>query len=366
MKLVFFSDLHAHAFPEFGATDRLLDCLSVLTDIRKWCVKHDVKHVFFGGDLFHKRGVLWTSPYVAVANELSRFKEAGIAFYAVDGNHDHEDKDGKIHALQPLIAGGLLRGIGKSGFRVVPLDDCCVTMFAYCESRDVLAKRIEKAVGAAPPSEVHIGLFHHGFKGARVGSQLEYEVKEPIDARKLKLHKIFKMVLSGHYHAHQPIAGVRRGWYIGSPLEHTRSDRSEERKGFLVVDTQKQTLKRIALKKPRFITIDLPADPAKHHPSMLHDVQGNFVDVVYAKADDSLDAFLALVKQRGARGVNPIALPSAKAGKFTKRLDVSPTLSPVKVLKRYVKHRKRDIKRQGLDRTALMRLGLELMRKAEK
>lgn len=364
MKLVFFSDLHAHAFPEFGANERLQDCLSVLTDIRKWCVAHGVKHVFFGGDLFHKRGVLWTLPYVAVANELLRFQKHGIAFYAVDGNHDHEDKDGTTHALQPLMAGGLLRGIGKSGFRVVELKDCTVTMFAYCESRDVLAERI-KASLAERTSKRHIALFHHGFKGARVGSSLEYEVREPIDARKLKLHKLFDLVLSGHYHTHQRIEGVPRGWYIGSPLEHTRSDRTDECKGFLVIDTKKMTIKRIGLGKPRFIEVRLPADPAKHHPSLLSSVKGNFVDVVYEKADDSLDVFLALVKERGARGVNPIALPGAKTTTFTKRLDVSPTLSPAKVLRRYVKHRKRDIKRQQLDRAALEQLGLALIRQAE-
>jgi DNA repair exonuclease SbcCD nuclease subunit len=362
VKLVVFSDLHAHAFPEFGATERLIDCLSVLTDIRKWCVKHGVKHVFFGGDLFHKRGVLWTLPYVAVANELVLFREAGIAFYAVDGNHDHEDKDGKTHALQPLIAGGLIRGINACGFRVVELDDCCVTMFAYCESRDVLAKRIQRAQKRFGLSKRNIALFHHGFKGARVGSTLEYEVPEPIDARALHLHRLFGLVLSGHYHTHQSIQGVRRGWYIGSPLEHTRSDRSEERKGFLVVDTTKLTFKRVALKRPRFVTVELPADPSKHHPALLHDVKGNFVDVVYASADESLDACLAEVKRLGARGVNPIPLPSAKQVHSVKRLNVSPTLSPVKVLRRYVKHRLPDIKKQGMRRADVLRLGLQLLR----
>jgi len=362
-KIVFFSDLHIHAFPEFGSADRLNDCLSVLTDIRKWCVKHGVKDVFFGGDLMHKRGILWTASYVAVANELLLYKEAGITVHAVDGNHDQEDKEGQTHALQPLMAGGLLQGIGPKGYRIVKIDDVYVTMFAYCESRDVLAKRIESVkkrlkIGQATlrPNR-HIALFHHGFKGARVGSSLEYEVKEPIDAKKLRLDKLFGLVFSGHYHTHQAIVGIRRGWYIGSPLEHTRSDRTVDAKGFLVVETKTLDFTREALNRPRFISIEVG--------DALSDVKGNFVDVVYAKADDTLDAYLAAVKQAGARGVNPIALPSAKVSKFAKRLNVSPTLAPSKVLKRYVKHRKRDIKRQKLDRSALMKLGLELVRAAE-
>lgn len=356
MKLVLFSDLHAHAFPEFGATERLLDCLSVLTDVRKHCEKHGITDAFFGGDMFHKRGVVHTLPYVAVAHELLAFKKAGVGFYAVDGNHDHEDKDGTIHALQPLMAGGLIKGIGKRGYRVIELDDCCITMFAYCDSKDVLAERIKESRKHTNLNKRQIALFHHGFKGARVGSTLEYEVKEPIDAKTLKLNKLYDLVFSGHYHGHQRIEGVKNGWYVGSPLEHTRSDRSEERKGFLEIDTKTMTFKRIALDRPRFVTVNVGDD--------VDDVKGNFVDVVYAKADASLDAFLALVKERGARGVNPVPLPSAKQV-YKKRLDVSPTLSPGKVLKRYVKHKRKDIKRQGLDLGALMHLGLELIRKAE-
>lgn len=352
-KLVFFSDLHAHAFPEFGAAERLNDCLSVLTEVRLYCIEKKIEHVFFGGDMFHKRGVLWTSPYVRVANELKLFREAEIAFYAVDGNHDHEDKEGTVHALQPLIAGSLLRGIGAKGYRVIELSDCNVTMFAYCDSKDTLAARIEAAQKVFGTKKRNVGLFHHGFKGARVGSTLEYEVKEPIDAKQLRLDRLFDLTLSGHYHTHQRIVGIKRGWYVGSPLEHTRSDRCARPKGFLVLDTETMKLERVALKRPRFVTVNVG--------DALDDVEGNFVDVVYAAADDSLDVFLAAVKQRGARGVNPVPLPSAKQ-QTKRRLNVSPELAPGKVLKRYVKHKKRELKK--MDRVAILQLGLELIREA--
>jgi len=358
MKFVVFSDLHAHAFPEFGAESRLQDCLSVLDDIYAYCVKHGIKDVFFGGDLFHKRGVVYTSPYVAVALKLKQFKEAGITFHAADGNHDHEDKHGTVHALQPLIAGKLVVGIGRKGWRAVTLDDCIVVMFAYCESKDTLAKRIKQAMRSLPRGAPKIALFHHGFKGAKVGSTLEYEVKEPIDARELWLDKLFDLILSGHYHTHQPIAGTRRGWYIGSPLEHTRSDRSDDRKGFLVVDTSTMKFKRVPLDKPRFVTVQAG------HGEDMSDVKGNFVDVVYASTT-GLDELLEDIRSLGARGVNPVALPQAKAsGK--KRLNVSPALAPNKVLRRYVKHKQKDLKKAGLKRGAMVRLGLELLRETEK
>ena len=357
MQLVIFSDLHVHAFPEFGAESRLQDCISVLSDIRAYCIANGVKHVIFGGDLFHKRGVIYTRLYVQVANELLAFRDAGIAFYAVDGNHDHEDSEGTTHALQPLMAGKLICGIGRKGFRVIKVGGVCITLFAYCDSRDVLASRL-KAVRQRLKIESrrHIGVFHHGFKGARVGSVLEYEVKEPIDARKLRLDKFFGLVLSGHYHTHQPIDGIRNGWYIGSPLEHTRSDRAEEHKGFLVVDTKTLRFKRMELHRPRFVTIKVGDE--------LTDVKGNFVDVTYERADDALEQTLAQLKELGARGINPIPLAKAKVV-MQRRLNVSPTLSPHKVLRRYVRHKRRDAKKQGLDRGALLRLGLALVRSVD-
>jgi DNA repair exonuclease SbcCD nuclease subunit len=356
MKLVFFSDLHAHPFAEFGAESRLQDCLSVFDDVFAYCVKHGIEHVFFGGDLFHVRGVINTAPYVAVAHKLKQFKDAGITFYAADGNHDHEDKDGRTHALQPLIAGKLVVGIGRKGFRIVDLGDVVVTMFAFCESKDVLAKRIgaSQQLSGAP----HIALFHHGFKGAKVGSALEYEVKEPIDAKELKLDKLYDLVLSGHYHTHQAIVGIKRGWYIGSPLEHTRSDRTPEQKGFLVVDTRTMKFKRVPIDRPRFVTVH--ADEG----DVLQDIKGNFVDVVYSTTE-GLDALLDEVRKLGARGVNPIALPQAKTN-AKKRLNVSPALAPSKVLTRYVKHKKKDLAKAGLNRGAMVRLGMDLIRETEK
>lgn len=354
-KLVVFSDLHAHAFAEFGANERLEDGLSVIGEIREHCVANGIYGVAFGGDLFHKRGVVYTKPYSRVALELRKFKQAGIDFYACVGNHDMEDADGEVDALQPLIAGQLVRGVGRKGFRVVQLKDCSLTLFSYCDSADELAKRIKKSLKLRK-GEKHIALFHHGFKGARVGSTLEYEVKEPIDGKLLRLDRRYDLVLSGHYHAHQRIEGVRNGWYVGSPLEHTRSDRSEERKGFLVVDTARMDFVRVELKRPRFVTVNVGDD--------LDDVKGNFVDVVYAKADASLDAFLDSVKAKGARGVKPVPLPSAKT-QSKARLDVSPELSPKKVLKRFVKHKRKDLKKQGLDADAVLALGLQLLRTSQ-
>jgi len=361
MKFALFSDLHIHQWSEFAnGDDRLNDCISVLTDVRAYCIKHGIWHCVFGGDLFHKRGVIHTRQYVQVANELLAFKDAGITFSATTGNHDQEDASGNVHALQPLMAGGLIRGVGNKGWRTFTIGVTSVTLFSYCDGASVLGGRVAKARTALGPDKMGgIGVFHHGFRGAKVGSVLEYEVKEPIDAKELQLDKTFSLVFSGHYHAHQSIQGIRRGWYIGSPLEHTRSDRTEDLKGFLVVDTDAMTFERVPLNRPRFVTLDV--DDACANVAI---ARGNFVDIAYARVDDRLDECIAQVRAVGARGVNPIAEPQTKV-QTKQRLNVAPTLAPSKVLGRYLKHRRKDIKRQKLDSDELKVLGLDLVKKAE-
>lgn len=357
-KIAVFSDLHIHQWSEFAnGDDRLNDCISVLSDVRAYCIEHGIRHCIFGADLFHKRGVIHTRPYVRVANELLAFKDAGIAFYSNVGNHDQEDAAGTVHALQPLMAGNLIRGVGKKGWRTFTIGGVNVTLFSYCDNATELSRRI--SASTVPGIPKGIGVFHHGFKGAKVGSTLEYEVKEPIDAKALKLGDIFGLVLSGHYHSHQNIEGIDKGYYIGSPLEHTRSDRTADPKGFLVVDTKTMTFERVPLRRPRFVTLRV-GDAF----GVSSDAVGNFVDVTYERADEALDTYLDELRRAGARGVNPIAELQTQS-KVKRRLNVSATFAPSKVVKRYLKHRKKDIKKQRLSRDDLNRLGLELVKAAE-
>ncbi len=200
MKLVIFSDAHIHAWAEHsrddrGAPSRLRHCLSVLEQVRAYCMKHRIHRVLFGGDLFHKRGVLYTQPYNLVVEELAAWNRAGLHLYANVGNHDLADRAGKVHALQALRSAGLLITVGDDGWsnwsfsdpdghEVHDSDDVRVTAVAYCPGADELRRRTDAALEARaehPESRFTIGLFHHGFRGAKVGTSLEYVVKEDAD-----------------------------------------------------------------------------------------------------------------------------------------------------------------------------------------
>lgn len=358
MRLAFFSDLHVHAWPEFGAETRLNDCVSVLSEVRERCKKLGIGHVFFGGDLFHKRGVLYTEPFQRVARELASYKNDGIRFYAVDGNHDHQDREGKYNAIVPLMDAGLVEGVDPArGWSVVDFNFVAVCMFSYCDDFSELERRINAALSEVVRRDAdeygRIGLFHHGFKGARVGTSLEFAVKEPIDAKKLKLHKLFDFVLSGHYHTHQPINGINNGWYIGSPLEHTRCDyrdREERFKGFITLDTDEMLWDQHNIVRPRFVKL---TDTSEILASR---VKGNFIDLVYVDHDHAKD-LKDIIMKAGARGVKLIPAPKAKETK-KRRLDIDTSLDALNVMRRYVKHKRPDLDTK--DVSEIVRVGRAL------
>jgi DNA repair exonuclease SbcCD nuclease subunit len=363
MKLVLLSDLHVHPWQEFarttkrGVNDRLLDCVSVLSDVRTYCEEQSIGTVVFGGDLFHKRGVVYTLPYNLVVAELVKFKESRIRFLCVDGNHDHADKAGTTHAIQALAAAGLVRMVPSRGWKNYAIDDLCVTLFSYCDNREEFITRVEAAERDWHQSTMvttdRIGVFHHGFKGARVGAGLEYVVKEEIDGTTLNDYK-FSSVFSGHYHARQSIAGLRRGSYIGSPLEHSRSDRGGDGKGFLVYDARKGTTKLVPLRRPRFLSFT-------QEELDLTTVEGHFVDVTYeAGSKEELERLLAKAGARGWR-VQPLERPKKAV---SVRLKVDPGLDPKALLEKYLRYKKADLKAQGLDQEETLNTGLDLLSKA--
>ncbi len=371
MKVAIFSDLHAHPFPEFskpnkeGIPDRLWDCVSVLRDIRLYCEEHSINHVIFGGDLFHKRGVIHTQTFNLIADELRLYKDR-ISFLAIDGNHDQADKSGAIHALESLSHGELVQThfLGKGhGFTQHVLDgELSVDLFSYCDSRDDFMRHIddaEEVFHAEGPTEHRIGIFHHGFRGARVGSVLEYVVKEDIDASTLKDYR-FDFIFSGHYHTRQKIHGLKNAIYIGSPLEHTRSDRYPKRKGFLVYDTETKRETLVPLNRPRFL--QYTQEELDHNPIKTWDIEGHFVDVLLERGS-SEDVERELAKG-GARGWRVVHVDTSKTHEDAPRIDVDLSLSPEVILKRYLSHKAEDIERLGLDRRKLLSRGLELLYKA--
>ncbi len=363
MKIAIFSDAHIHSWAEHSRDDsRLHHCISVLRQVREYSIKHGIHAVLFGGDLFHKRGVLYTLPYNLVVAELAEWRAANLPLYANVGNHDAADRLAKVHALQALESAGLLRTVGNDGWSNWGIsadeeDDVIITAVAYCGDAAELRRRTDAALeDRGDEDAVTIGLFHHGFKGARVGTSLEYVVKE--DASPDEYAKDFLAMFSGHYHAHQEIGSQGNAWYVGSPMEFVRNETSP--KGFLVLDTDEAEIERIDLDLPRFVKltreeiVDEDFDVQKH-------VKGNFVDVVFDELPMPWASIEGVLTSMGAEGIRACPTRADKLPKSS-RLEVDPSMGDRQLLEAYMAH-------VGVDpseRDDLLREGLALIEGATK
>jgi len=372
VKLAVFSDLHVHAWAEHSRDEggdgvrppvpsRLRHCVSVLQRIREHCVENGIRRALFGGDMFHKRGILYTLPYNLVVEELATWRRCGIRLDANVGNHDAADRSGKVHALQALASAGLLRTVGGDGWVNWMLDDdgaselITVTAVAYCPGADELRRRTDAALDDRAErlgtEGFTVGLFHHGFRGARVGTSLEYVVREDADPDEYAKH--FDAMFSGHYHAHQEIGAQGNAWYVGSPMEFVRGETSP--KGFLVLDTEEAEIERVDLDLPRFVRLT-GAEIGDDDFDVESHVRGNFVDVVFDELPMPWDAVEGTLRRLGAEGVRACPTRPDKLPKSS-RLEVDPTAGDRQLLEAYMDHVGVDPSERG----DLLRAGLELL-----
>lgn len=329
--------------------DRLIDCVSVLTDVLNYCQERDITCLVIGGDLFHKPGVLHTRAYNLVVAELAKFKAAGVRVLCIPGNHDMEDKAGEIHAVEALHTAGLVEGLVKASFKTWRHEGLIIQGFPYCDSREEFARRIEKA--HAKVRGPRIGIFHHGFKGARVGTHLERVVKEHISAKRMLAGSEFVWVASGHYHLHQPILGRENAIYIGSPLEHTRSDVEEVDKGFLVYDAEENDFELVPLGRSRFLDL-------KQKDLGLSGVRGHFVKAEFKEYPGGREGLEKAIKEAGARAWKVL---ERKEKAYVAKAEADVTLPPAQAWEEFMEKRKKEVRGAGLNWKKIVRLGRELL-----
>jgi len=363
MKIVVFSDVHVFPFVEHatlvdGVNSRLLDTLKVFEKARRYCKRHDIKHVVIGGDVFHKRGMVPTQALNLVVAELAAYKKRGIRVIVVDGNHDHADRGGMIHAVEALRSAGLVEAIPPGeGFGLWDLGGVPMHGFSYCDDRTLFQKRIDDA--RKTTRERGLAVFHAGFFGARVGTYLEYEVREPISAKK-RIGNEWPLVLSGHYHSHQPIRGIENGWYIGSPMEFTRASIDElHDKGFMVVDLDSLTFEMIPLRLPKFLRI---SSMDFDLPGVLEDVAGNFVDVDVLPGEENVVS--ESLRDAGARAWKTIPRQKEEDENRKERFSVDPSIPPRQALAALLETKEEEIAEKGLSKKDLLDMGRLFLSKA--
>ena len=351
------ADIHNHKFAEFdfidpklGFSRRLADCLEVLYRLGQHAKKVDAANVLIVGDLFHKMGIIEVETYNLVFMAVQALaKEHKV--HLVRGNHDQATKDGAQHSLFPFSAIPNVH-IHDGPFTLKDNGESVdVAFIPYSDDEQKTMARVKKLRGR------DIAFMHHGFRGSRTGSTLEHVVKEPLDP--VKVGKHFKFVYSGHYHTLQFVH--KNVMYIGSPMEHTRSDITDDGKGFIVVNTNK-------LSKPEFVPLSLPRfvrlEGEEGFTFAREHAKGNFVDFqLDSDTEDAAYAVEARLKKLGARGwiIHPYVEPKRKKEKSERRVDVVAGMGVEKIVRAAAKKRCPPT----LNAKRLERLMLEVLREAE-
>jgi len=252
MKLVAYSDLHAHPFKngtltEHGRNSRVDDAVSVINQAYDHAEKIGAEYVVFGGDLFDRRKSIDVDTFNRVHSVVSNRSKA-VKTLMIPGNHDQANKSGTIHALQRFGSGDqcivfsepvwveLGDGVGLFG---IPYYDDGQTISEYARAGvDCRPEHIEKA----------ILLMHYGVYGAKVGPS-DYVLPCELNLSMLDPDH-WDIILSGHYHIGQQIGDNFH--YIGSAMQH-RWDDAGFNKSFLVIDTDDFSLSRTPTVAPRFV-----------------------------------------------------------------------------------------------------------------
>ena len=215
---LFYSDLHLRP-------DRIDDCKIALSKIGLMASKIQDKTkkqvtIVNGGDTFNVRGLINTHCFDILFKEYTKWKDKGLKQWIVVGNHDQEDKAGKLHPMNVFQTYDGWEVISKP--RVV--DDFAIFPYIYDKSE------LKKALGKYKAKDA---IVHWGIEGAH---RNDWNVdKDGVPSTWLS-H--FRNVFSGHYHYRNKFKNIQ---YIGSPFQQSFAER-EQVKGVIYYNqkTQKQ------------------------------------------------------------------------------------------------------------------------------
>lgn len=242
MKIIVFSDLHIHNYKKFDIDGSRLDnCLDVLYKIFKYADESNVKHIFFGGDLYDQQKSL---PTIVVNRTIQTFIELfdfypDIKFYAISGNHDHGSKNIDGNVIDSLVHLDYLfpQFILFNGSSFA-LDDCIFHGIPYySHSRD-----FKKALSDINTDEYRGNylVIHQTPKHSNEMIPHECDPEDFLD---------FDFTFCGHIHKHELLTD--KMVIIGSPLHRDLGDEGLD-KGFIVFDTDTNTFERQYLDYPKF------------------------------------------------------------------------------------------------------------------
>lgn len=282
MKIACTADWHIHAFSDFSKqlsvvwdseinrfvesksdeakemSSRLFNILDGICDLRDYCDKHRIKKVINAGDVFHKRGNINVDTFNAAYQVIKSFHNVGVDLITIAGNHDQTDASdipsSSIHTLSEVTT------ILEEPTRIQLSEDCSLVAIPYSRNKRFIMKSISELKSKDSKSDILMA--HLGVTGGAVGSGM-YLMNDEYSMKDLTWDK-WKYVVLGHYHRPQLLS--HNTFYCGTPVQNTFNDEIPSAEdggynGFFVIDTNRRyDIQFVPIKKPRFITINSPAD----------------------------------------------------------------------------------------------------------
>ena len=272
-QIIFFSDIHFHEYKPFskpttdGIGSRFQWTLLAINTIFEYAIGKGIKHIFFLGDLFHQRTIMYSVVFDRVTECIEKAKASGLEIHALLGNHDYIYNSDTSSSIVKRIRGldvieaPTLYSISGREERI----GCMPFRFKTDKLKEDL-QELDRAVKdtmkwpAKPEHVDHLLLGHFEISGAAVHD--EYVLNE-VTAKEEFEGLVFKHIFSGHVHKRQILA-TNNGQvieYIGTPLQHTFNNEGCPY-GFVVYDFEGEVKStHISLGDiadfPEFVTVEI-------------------------------------------------------------------------------------------------------------
>lgn len=331
-RIAFFADLHLHNWGEFAKTivvndkpinSRLHDQIQTLRKSFRAAAHKGCSHVVVLGDVFHLRGQIPTDVMQYVYDLFSWGKdELGLNFIIMTGNHDQADKAGQIHSVYALQ--GVAQIVDTP--LMVEVNNVNLWMIPYTASHEDLLHCVHRTDIDPDDGHSNIMCLHAGIDGSIVGA-VEYRIKDPITVDDLPTDQ-FDQILLGHYHKPQTLAKNVR--YVGSPVQHTRSEMGDIKRWIMWDDGQIRSIKTSG---KQFYTLD------SSDMEGITSLDPGYYDVTINEDQDVGPVLKELYALEGAAECTFKIAHKKKTSTKKARIKVDAATTDDVLLKRYLKHR---------------------------
>lgn len=221
MKFIFTADLHLKLYSDKRYLDtgiplKLHEIFSTFRSMCDYARENNIKNIIISGDVNDLKNLIHVRAFVILRQILESYSD--LNFYFLHGNHDSSSKTGKESAVN------LLSNELTNTHPIVETTSTLIDGFLFVPYGQNMVDDIKDA------SSGNILIAHLGLSDAQLSSGISLRCS----LNSGDLNK-FSLTLLGHYHKPQQVS--EKCYYVGSPIQLTKSESNEEKR-FLVVDSE--------------------------------------------------------------------------------------------------------------------------------